>query len=96
MSFPGDTLEERATRAAIRLGAPSGGPGWNASSDYYQELLWYLLNWPPNTPTTPPIRLYCGMLLVDIIKDLGTLTGLEQGDSSDFDFLGTALAAPDA
>lgn len=100
MSFPGSTLDERFIRGAIRLGAWDTGPAWNASSDYYQWLLDYLLHWPNTDASVPPKRLYCGKLEVDIIKDLATLTGLERGESptkeSDFDYLGRMLIAEDA
>lgn len=92
MGFPGDTLEERMIRCAIRFGFWDEGPAWDAASSVYQELLKYLMNWPPNTCTTPPVRLYCGVVEADIFEAGETATGLTRGGGeSAFDYAGRLL-----
>lgn len=95
MSFPGSTVEERFLRAVIRFcSLPSGGPAWDAALSVYQELLWYYLNWPPNTCTNPPLRLYCGKTEAEIFTAGYGLTGVARDSGeSDFDYLGRLLNA---
>lgn len=90
-------LDERCLRGTIRYGGlPSGYPAWDAASSWYEELLWYLLNWPNNTSTTPPLRVICGLTQTAIANAMGTLTGIDRtGGQSDLDYLAATLVADD-
>lgn len=95
MSFPGSTIEERFLRAAIRFcSLPSGGPAWDCASSELQELLWWLMNWPHNTCTSPPTRVYAGKTEAEIFTAGYGMTGVDRNSGeSDFDYLGRLLNA---